>query len=46
MPKAFTSCVKSGGRVRTKRLSDKRYIHICFKGGKSYAGEAKRKKGK
>lgn len=44
MPKAFTKCVKAGGRVRTKSLPDgKRYLHICFKGGKSYAGEVKRK---
>ena len=46
MPKAFTSCVKGGGRVRTKKLSDKRYIHLCFKGGKSHAGEVHRRKGK
>lgn len=45
MPKAFTSCVKGGGRVRTKKLSGGKYIHLCFKGGKSYAGEVKQKKG-
>lgn len=44
MPKSFTRCVKSGGKVRTKTLSKGRYMHICFKGGKSYAGEVKRKK--
>jgi hypothetical protein len=43
MPEAFTKCVKSGGRVRTKSLSKGRYMHICFKGGKSYAGEVKTK---
>ncbi len=41
MPAAFEKCVREGGRVRTKKLSDGRYIHICFKGGKSYAGEVK-----
>lgn len=44
MPKAFNSCVKRGGRVRTKRLSGKRYIKLCFKGGKSFAGHVKRRK--
>ena len=44
MPKAFMSCVKRGGRVRTKRLSDKKYMHMCFKSGKTYVGEIKRKK--
>lgn len=46
MPKAFDNCVKSGGRVRTKKLKNGKYIHICFKGGKSYAGEVKTKKSK
>jgi hypothetical protein len=45
MPKSFTRCVASGGRVRTKKLPESRYIHVCFKGGKAYAGEAKAKKG-
>ena len=44
MPKAFENCVANGGRVRTKKLSGGRYIRICFKGGKSYAGEVKKKK--
>ena len=47
MPKAFTDCVAAGGRVRTKRLSKGRYLHICFLKGKSYPGEVKMKmKGK
>lgn len=46
MPQAFEKCVKEGGRVRTKTLSDGRYIHICFKDGKSYAGEVKEKQNK
>lgn len=41
MPQAFDSCVKQGGRVRTKTLSGGRYMHICFLKGKSYAGEVK-----
>jgi len=43
MPAAFDSCVKNGGRVRTKSLKDGKYIHMCFLGGKSYAGEVKSK---
>jgi len=43
MPQAFDRCVKGGGRVRTKTLSDGRYMHICFLKGKSYAGEVKTK---
>lgn len=45
MPKGFDECVKKGGRVRTKRLSGKKYVHICFLKGKSYAGEVKTKLG-
>ena len=44
MPKAFNNCVKSGGKVRTKTLPGGKYIHVCLKGGKSYAGHVKRKK--
>jgi len=44
MPKEFTSCVARGGKVRTKKLSKGRYIHICYIDGKSYAGEVKAKK--
>lgn len=44
MPAEFNSCVKRGGRVRTKTLSDGRYMHICFIDGKSYAGEVKKSK--
>ena len=42
-PEAFTDCVNKGGKVRTKTLSNGRYIHICFLNGKSYAGEVKTK---
>jgi len=44
MPAGFDRCVKNGGRVRTKKLSGGRYMHICFLNGKSYAGEVKTKK--
>ncbi len=45
MPSGFDKCVEEGGRVRTKKLSDGRYIHICYdKSGKSHAGEVKKKK--
>jgi hypothetical protein len=44
MPAAFDACVKSGGRVRTKRVGKGQYMHICFKDGKSYAGEVKQYK--
>ena len=45
MPKAFDNCVTRGGRVRTKSLKGGKYLHLCFKGGKSFAGYVKRKKG-
>lgn len=43
-PAACLACARSGGRVRAKRLPGRRYTPLCFKGGKSYAGEAKRYK--
>lgn len=39
MPKDFEMCITKGGRIRTKKLKDGKYIHICFLNGKSYAGE-------
>ena len=47
MPEAFEACIAAGGRVRTKKLSDGRYIHICFPkgGGPGIAGEVHEKKG-
>lgn len=41
MPKAFVNCYKSGGRVRTVQKGGYN-IPVCFKGGKSHAGEPKR----
>lgn len=44
MPQPFYDCVKRGGKVRTRDLGDRKYIHICFIDGKSYPGEVKEKK--
>lgn len=46
MPAGFLNCVSEKGRVRTKSLSGGRFIRLCFKGGKSFAGEVKKKKGR
>ena len=43
MPADFERCVDSGGRVRTEKLKGGKYMHVCFKDGKSYAGEVKSK---
>jgi hypothetical protein len=39
MPYAFDKCRREGGRIRTKSLGKGKYIHVCYKDGKSYAGE-------
>jgi len=45
MPKDFMDCVKNGGKVRTKKLKNNKYIHICYdKNGNSYSGEVMTKK--
>lgn len=47
MPKAFETCVKNGGKVRTKTLPGGKYMKICILNGKTYAGEVHTKeKGK
>lgn len=47
MPKDFTDCVNSGGKVVTKNLKGNKFIHICYsKDGKSYTGEVKTRKKK
>ena len=47
MPEDFLKCVREGGKVVTKKIDDKRYIHICYdKKGKAHAGEVKYKKTK
>ena len=46
MPKAFTDCIKKGGKVRTKKLAGNKFQAFCFLNGKSHAGEVKTKKKK
>ena len=48
IPKAFTNCVKKGGKVRTVTLNKKKgtYMHVCYLNNKSYPGEVKTKKSK
>lgn len=41
MPEAFEKCQRAGGKIRTKSLKGNKYLHICYKDGKSYAGEVK-----
>jgi len=43
MSKEFLSCVADGGKVRTKKIGKRKYMHICFLNGKSYTGEVKTK---
>ena len=45
MPRKFMKCVKSGGKVITKKLKGGKYIHLCkTKSGKWTKGEVKKKK--
>lgn len=54
MPAKFDACRKAGGKIRTKSMSGGRYMHVCVepggkkgpRGGRTVAGEVKRKKGK
>lgn len=40
IPKDFLDCAKNGGKVKTKKLKDGKFIRICYdKDGNSYAGE-------
>jgi len=39
MSKAFLECVKKGGLVKTKSLSENRYMRVCSLEGNTYAGE-------
>jgi len=41
MPQAFDNCRRNGGKIRTKRINSRQYMHICFLNGKSYPGEVK-----
>ena len=38
MPKEFNACVAAKGQVRTITTKGGSYIHICYQGGKSFAG--------
>lgn len=43
MPKAFTDCVKNGGKVITKKIKGGKYIKICYdKEGNAHPGEVKK----
>jgi len=44
MPEAFDKCRKAGGKIRTIKVGKDKYQHICYSGGKSYAGYVKKKK--
>ena len=44
MPKAFDTCRKNGGKIRTVNLKGGKYVHVCSLGGKSYRGYEKMKK--
>ncbi len=46
MPEAFDRCVRAGGRVRTRSLSNGRHQRFCFLNGKSHSGEVKKTKSK
>lgn len=47
MPEDFEKCVREGGNVVTKKLSEDKYMHICYDSkGKAHAGEVKTKKPK
>ena len=41
MPENFMRCQAAGGKIRTKKLSGGKYIHICYPkgGGPGIAGE-------
>ena len=47
MPSDFDKCVNDGGKVVTKNVNDKQYLHICYdKKGKPHAGEVRTKQKK
>lgn len=41
MPKGFDMCRSKGGKIITKKINSKQYMHICYLGGKSFSGEVK-----
>jgi len=44
MPTNFLKCVEDGGKVRTKKLKNNKYIKLCFINGKTFHGEIMSKK--
>lgn len=41
MPADFVNCVKHKGRVRTKKLKNGKYMHLCLDKQGTHAGEVK-----
>lgn len=41
MPEDFNKCRKDGGKIRTKKINSKQYMHICIINGKTHSGEVK-----
>lgn len=43
MPANFNACVANGGKVITKKVNAKQYMHICYPkgGGSPISGEVK-----
>ena len=47
MPEDFDKCKSEGGRVRTMKLKEGRYMKVCYdKNNKSHAGEVHQGKSK
>ena len=43
-PAGFENCRRRGGKIRTKRVGDGKYIHLCRIDGKWFEGEVKTSK--
>lgn len=41
MPRDYDNCVKGGGKIITRRVNSRQYMHICYLNGKAHAGEVK-----
>jgi len=47
MSEEFDNCARNGGKIRTKKLKNNKYIRTCYdKDGNSYTGEVMDKKKK
>ena len=44
MPIGFDKCVAQGGTIKTKQLKGNKFQRICILGGKTFAGEIKKRK--